>query len=108
MSEDPSASISNGAEAAPSSGFLAELQLAFSFLTILPVIDRRRASDTTVAGSFAWFPLVGLILGASLCGVDWMLAFLLGQVMRSVIVILFLTIITGAVHLDGLADTADA
>jgi adenosylcobinamide-GDP ribazoletransferase len=108
MSDDQSASMSNIAEAAPSSGFLAELQLAFSFLTILPVIDRRRAADTTVAASFAWFPLVGLIIGASLCGLDWILAFFLGQVMRSVIVVLFLTIITGAVHIDGLADTADA
>src|SRR5436853_5779272 len=99
---DDDSPVADIIDTAPTAGFLAELQLAFSFLTILPVIDRRRASDATVAGSFAWFPLVGLILGASLCGVDWMLSFFLGQVMRSVFVILFLTIITGAVHLDGL------
>ncbi|MDO8430874.1 MAG: adenosylcobinamide-GDP ribazoletransferase [Candidatus Binatus sp.] len=108
IDDDGAAPISSGVDAAPTAGFLAELQLAFSFLTILPVIDRRPASDATVTASFTWFPLVGLTLGAALCGVDWILAHVLGQVMRSVIVILFLTIITGAVHLDGLADTADA
>ena len=99
---------STNAEAAPAAGFLTELQLAFSFLTILPVIDQRRASELAVAASFAWFPLVGFMLGASLCGEDWLLAHVFGQVIRSVLVILSLTIITGAVHLDGLADTADA
>jgi adenosylcobinamide-GDP ribazoletransferase len=108
MIDDDDAAISSSVEPAPAAGFLVELQLAFSFLTILPVIDQRRAAEATVSASFTWFPLVGLILGASLCGVDWMLAFALGQVMRSVIVVLFLTIITGAVHLDGLADTSDA
>ena len=48
-------------EATPASGFFTELQLAFSFLTILPVIDTRPASEDTVAASFTWFPIVGPI-----------------------------------------------
>ena len=95
-------------DATPASGLFAELQLAFSFLTILPVIDTRPASEDTVAASFQWFPLVGFILGAALVGEDWLLAHVFAQVIRSVLIVLSLTAITGAVHLDGLADTADA
>jgi len=99
MSDEPSA---------PPSGFFAEFPLAVSFLTIFPVIDRRRASDDTVAASFAWFPIVGYCIGAMLAGEDWLLAHVFAQVIRSVLIIVSLTVVTGAVHLDGLADTADA
>ena len=94
--------------APPASGFFTELSLAFSFLTILPVVDRRPASDETVAASFAWFPIVGFILGVALIGEDRLLAYVFPQVIRSVLIVISLTVITGAVHLDGLADTADA
>jgi adenosylcobinamide-GDP ribazoletransferase len=93
---------------APASGIFTELPLAISFLTILPVIDQRPASDETVAASFAWFPVVGFLIGVALIGEDWLLAHLFAQVIRSVLVVLSLTVLTGAVHLDGLADTADA
>ena len=90
------------------SGFLTELPLAISFLTILPVIDQRPASEETVAASFAWFPLVGFLIGLALAGEDWLFAHVFAQVIRSVLIVISLTVITGAVHLDGLADTADA
>jgi adenosylcobinamide-GDP ribazoletransferase len=95
-------------DAPPASGFLTELPLAISFLTILPVIDQRPASEETVAASFAWFPIVGFLLGVALVGEDRLLAHFFPQVIRSVLIIISLTVITGAVHLDGLADTADA
>src|SRR6266852_2906440 len=101
--------IGNGSiEIAPASGFFTELSLAVGFLTILPIIDDRRASEDAVATSFEWFPLVGFILGLALCGEDVILSYAFGQVMRSVLVVLSLIVISGAVHLDGLADTADA
>lgn len=93
---------------AAKSGFPTEIRLAVSFLTIIPVIDRRRASDDAIAASFAWFPIVGLALGAALAAEDWILAHVFAQVIRSILVIISLTVVTGAVHLDGLADTADA
>jgi adenosylcobinamide-GDP ribazoletransferase len=95
-------------DAEPASGFLTELSLAVGFLTIIPVIDNRRAAEDAVAASFEWFPMVGFMLGLALCGEDVILSYAFGQVMRSVLVVLSLTVITGAVHLDGLADTADA
>jgi adenosylcobinamide-GDP ribazoletransferase len=89
-------------------GFLTELRLAASFLTILPLIDQRPASDEAVAASFAWFPVVGFAIGVALVAEDWLLAHLLRQVIRSVLIVASLVVITGGVHLDGLADTADA
>lgn len=105
MSDDASAPAG---DAMPASGFFTELRLAVSFLTILPVIDQRRASEDTVAASFAWFPIVGFVLGAALTAEDWLLAHVFAQVIRSVLIIVSLTVVTGAVHLDGLADTSDA
>jgi adenosylcobinamide-GDP ribazoletransferase len=90
------------------SGLLTELRLAVSFLTIIAAIDRRPASDETVAASFAWFPLVGFLIGVALAAEDWILAHVFAQVIRSVLIVASLVVVTGAVHLDGLADTADA
>ncbi|MGH7815328.1 MAG: adenosylcobinamide-GDP ribazoletransferase [Candidatus Binataceae bacterium] len=98
----------NSGETVESRSFLTELRLAVSFLTIIPVIDARPSSEEAVAASFAWFPLVGFAIGVALCFEDALLGYVFGQTIRSVLIILTLTIITGAVHLDGLADTADA
>ncbi len=92
----------------PSAGFLTEVRLALGFLTILPVLPAGRAPDATVARSFTWFPLVGFAIGTLLCLEDLALQAIFGATLRSMIVILSLTVLTGAVHLDALADTADA
>jgi len=89
-------------------GVLAEVRLAAGFLTIIPLLPRRGATDDAVARSLGWFPLVGFMLGAAICVEDIALGRIFGQVVKSVLVILSITAITGAVHLDGLADTADA
>ena len=58
-SADVSGKLPVSDDAPPATGFFTELQLAFSFLTILPVIDTRPASEDAVAASFTWFPIVG-------------------------------------------------
>jgi adenosylcobinamide-GDP ribazoletransferase len=85
-----------------------ELRLALGFLTILPVMDSAPVAEETVAASFAWFPLVGFAIGLALCLEDWFLGIRLGLTIRSVIDVLSLTLLTGAIHVDALADTADA
>jgi adenosylcobinamide-GDP ribazoletransferase len=85
-----------------------QIRLAASFLTIFPVGPSVTASTANVAASFGWFPLVGFVLGLMLCAVDWMLAPIFGKAMRAVLIVLVLTVLTGGLHLDGLADTADA
>ena len=39
---------------------------------------------------------------------DWILTPLFGNAMRAVLIVLILTVMTGGLHLDGLADTGDA
>ncbi len=85
-----------------------QIRLAASFLTILPVGPTIAASPAEVAASFGWFPLVGFGIGLVLCAIDWMLAPIFGNAMRAVLIVLILTVLTGGLHLDGLADTADA
>ncbi len=86
-----------------------QIRLAISFLTIIPVINGARASDkNVVAASFGWFPLVGFGIGAALCVEDFALGYVFSPAIRSVLVVMTLAIVTGALHLDGLADTADA
>jgi adenosylcobinamide-GDP ribazoletransferase len=88
--------------------YITGLRLAASFLTVLPVGPRAQASEKELAASFGMFPLVGFILGAALALEDLILAPLFGAEIRSALVILTLVAITGALHLDALADTADA
>jgi adenosylcobinamide-GDP ribazoletransferase len=86
---------------------VAELRLAVSFLTIIP-LSVGPASATDLAGSFGWFPLIGFTLGAILSGLDQLLALVINRTVRSIVLIMAMAVITGALHLDGLADTADA
>lgn len=86
---------------------LKPLLVALGFLTRVPVppgvFDDRRAQ----ARSLACYPLVGALLGGLLVG----LAVLLHGAPPLLVAVLLLTCwvaSTGALHLDGLADTADA
>ncbi len=85
----------------------AQLRLAASFLTIIP-LGSLQADNAVVAASFRWFPLVGFLLGAALAIEDRILLLVFPPILSAAIVILSLTAVTGAVHLDALADTADA
>jgi len=89
-------------------GIIDEIRLAAAFLTIVPAISNRRFDDRTIANSFGWFPLIGFILGAALALEDRLLATLFDTAIRSVLVIATLTALTGAIHVDALADAADA
>jgi adenosylcobinamide-GDP ribazoletransferase len=88
--------------------YVTGLRLAASFLTILPVGPRMPASEDDVAASFGLFPLVGFILGMALAVEDLVLSLLFGTTVRSGLIILTMVVVTGALHLDALADTADA
>jgi adenosylcobinamide-GDP ribazoletransferase len=85
----------------------AQLRLATSFLTILPV-GRFSSNASDLRGSFGWFPLIGFLLGATLVCMDCFLSLITGGAMRSTLLVLVIAVVTGGLHLDGLADTADA
>ncbi|HLO25315.1 MAG TPA: adenosylcobinamide-GDP ribazoletransferase [Geobacteraceae bacterium] len=89
--------------------------IALQFLTIIPLPFSVRCDERDLGRSMALFPLVGLTLGGLLVGADFILArFLPWQVARflpwqvaDLLLIVILTAVTGALHLDGLADVCD-
>jgi adenosylcobinamide-GDP ribazoletransferase len=78
-------------------------------------VDTSTAADSpapsTVAGALdgaaAWFPLVGAAIGALAGGVRIGAEQLLGRTPATVLAMIALIVATGALHQDGLADTAD-
>jgi adenosylcobinamide-GDP ribazoletransferase len=81
-----------------------ETSAAFGLLTRLPVRPADAARPDS-SGAIA-FPLVGAVVGVigdvPLVLVGWL------QPLSSLLAIAAITVMTGALHLDGLADTADA
>jgi adenosylcobinamide-GDP ribazoletransferase len=83
------------------------LFVAASFLTRLPVRPHKAIDSADVARSAGWFPLVGAALGGLYCLAA---ALLKGHLPALVIaggIVLLDAALTGALHFDGLADTAD-
>jgi adenosylcobinamide-GDP ribazoletransferase len=83
------------------------LLVAIGFLTRLPVpmgaFDDARARSV----SLAWYPLVGLLIGLLLGALAWLLRDTPAMLTAAIIVAAWIAL-TGALHLDGLADSADA
>ena len=87
-------------------GILGELRQALLFLTVLP-LPAAGGSVQQLGRSMAYFPLVGLGLGLLLAGVHHLLLILFPPSVGALLVLLLLIYATGALHLDGVADTAD-
>src|SRR3990167_5667288 len=85
-------------------GFLAALQ----FLTILRARKEADAGAQQLASSTIYFPLVGAFLGIALIVLNKFLSAVFIEPLLSLILVAALIILTGALHLDGLADTFDA
>ena len=69
---------------------VADLRMAASFVTILPVASSKPAADGAVARATWALPLAGLLVG-----------------LAALLALATTALITGALHEDGLADTAD-
>jgi adenosylcobinamide-GDP ribazoletransferase len=83
------------------------LRLAVQFLTRLPVPGIAEFSPLDLARSAAWFPFVGLVLGAIVGLVTFALDHR-NPMLAGIAGVVAWVWLTGALHLDGLADLADA
>jgi len=82
---------------------------ALGFLTIFPIATRTSVNRNKLSSSTIYFPLVGLLLGLILAATNMLLSYVaVSAFLSSVMLVTLLAIVTGALHLDGLADTADA
>ncbi len=77
---------------------------AIQFITILPIGPRGLYAPREM---IAWFPVTGLAIGFLLCLFDRAVAALWSPGTAAVLDVVFLMLVTGALHLDGLGDTAD-
>ena len=82
--------------------------LAWQFLTLFPGGKKDAETTPEVLGrSMAYYPLVGLLIGSILWAAYWVISHAFPRTLCDGLAILLLVIITGALHLDGLADTLD-
>jgi len=81
---------------------------ALRFLTILPIPESWCGDEADFYRSPDWYPVVGLGIGLALVVLDSLLCWLLPIPVASVLLLLAMITVSGALHLDGLADSADA
>lgn len=82
------------------------LIIAIQFLTRLPM-PRVGVTNAEFAASIRWFPAVGLIIGAMVAAAGW-IGGAVDPWLGALAALVCWVAITGALHLDGLADIADA
>jgi len=68
---------------------------------------RRGASPEELGRSIGYFPVVGIIIGLILAGLNWLLGLLLPSIVVNALLIVSMVVISGALHLDGFVDTCD-
>lgn len=102
-------SMSNGprARSEPAPGVLDRLLVAHTFLTRLRIGDARAIDGDRIARAVVAFPLVGVTVAAAGAGAR-VVADPLGPVVACIAAVAATAMVTGALHEDGLADTADA
>lgn len=83
------------------------LLIALQFLTVLPIRSKEPPGADATGRSVAYYPLVGLLLGVLLATLAWALRDAAEHVAAALLLAVWVAM-TGALHLDGLADSADA
>jgi adenosylcobinamide-GDP ribazoletransferase len=78
-----------------------------SFLTVIPVGRTLVLDGTDVARGAVLFPLTGAVLGGVTGVIDWQLGLHVSALLSGSIVAALAVALTGALHIDGLADFAD-
>ncbi|MEJ6950412.1 adenosylcobinamide-GDP ribazoletransferase [Natronospora cellulosivora (SeqCode)] len=83
-------------------GFL----LMITFLTRIPIKYPFQYREEDFIKGIIWMPAIGLIIGLLLWGISF-ISYFLDRIVVSIIICFAYIWITGALHIDGLADTVD-
>jgi len=82
--------------------------VALQFLTIIPVSRPVTTTASQLGESVTFYPIIGLLIGGGLVGFTLILDNHLSSPLLASILLISWVILTGGLHLDGLADCADA
>jgi adenosylcobinamide-GDP ribazoletransferase len=84
------------------------LVAALRYLTIVQVGPSRSLDQDATPGAAApWFPIVGAGLGLGLVATEWLTALLFPSLLTALLTVTVWKLLTGGLHLDGLADCLD-
>ncbi|MFT7372358.1 MAG: adenosylcobinamide-GDP ribazoletransferase [Oleiphilaceae bacterium] len=84
------------------------LLIAIQFLSSLPVGHLPMPKDKDVGASLMFYPIVGALLGVILSVLALGLMQVFGSSLSAALLLTAWVVLTGALHIDGLADCADA
>jgi adenosylcobinamide-GDP ribazoletransferase len=99
--------LNNGSERPPRFFLIAALDDiagALQFLTVLPLGPADRFDPRRV---MRYFPVAGIVMGSIVSAFDAVATLVLPLPVAAALDVALMAMITGALHLDGLADTAD-
>lgn len=82
--------------------------IALQFLTLVPLRLRAAPDERDVGLSVLYYPVVGVLIGAALAALAALVAARLPLLLSAALLLAMWALITGGLHLDGLADSADA
>ncbi|MDA8093464.1 MAG: adenosylcobinamide-GDP ribazoletransferase [Betaproteobacteria bacterium] len=81
--------------------------IAAQFLTILPLQPKQSPTEEAIGRSLSFYPLIGLLLGLVLVAGARIFRHEDALLVAAILLAIW-TLLTGALHLDGLADCVDA
>jgi adenosylcobinamide-GDP ribazoletransferase len=84
------------------------LVVAARYLTIVPLPGRARWNAEALGRSAPWFPVIGLGIGVVLVVTDRLTQVFFPSLLAGLITVTVWKLLTGGLHLDGLADCLDA
>ncbi len=85
---------------------MSAITAAIRFLTVVPA-PGAEWSARAARRSVAWFPMVGLGIGFAVALVNWAARLVMPDLPAAALALAAGVVLTGALHLDGLADTFD-
>lgn len=82
--------------------------IAVQFLTRIPITFKKPPTEQQIGYSLTYYPLVGLLLGMMLIGLCSLFSLWTTAWINAALVLTVWILLTGGLHLDGLADSVDA
>jgi adenosylcobinamide-GDP ribazoletransferase len=88
---------------------LTPFALALRTLTIIPFFGRHEISRTEdFRLSLVFFPMIGVLIAALIYSLNWLFCLtILPEIARGFVLVIASVFLTGALHIDGLADVSD-